>query len=232
MPADLETRSFTTRRTLWASLADDLPQPTKLRSNQCMEGNEKTVKNTEKCTHPKLRRDPPLSDDTPSTEENVEYLNSEADRLEALAAEKFDDARSENDAKERKALIKSARDTKKGAADKRFEAIVAKETNAKEVEVKIYCAVCDKLQGEIDIITRSGVHKEAKSSGKAVDPEQFYKECALCENPVIAPTKTIVHLAVPGDGRQRKKALNRFVRPGGRSMTNKGGGYNRLIQEH
>jgi hypothetical protein len=81
-----------------------------------------------------------------------------------------------------------------------------------------------------------------KSSGQAVSVSQFYKEIQLARDPLVAPPGTIVHLAIPvwkwkePDRKepelQRPKALNRFVREGGRKMTNKGAGYNSVIQEH
>lgn len=183
------------------------------------------------CLHENLRREKPLGVETRSTQELVQELDAEADRLDALAQIKQSVAMAANGV-ERKKLLESAMDTKSGAADKRWEAKVAQDTEAKEVSVKIICADCGSLQGEYDVITKKGTHKECKRSGKAVSPRQFWKEVNFAKMPGIAPPNSVVHLAVPGDGVQRKKALDSFTRPGGKKMTNKGAGYQRVIQEH
>ncbi|MET0403997.1 MAG: hypothetical protein ABW123_16415, partial [Cystobacter sp.] len=184
------------------------------------------------CTHSELRRTPALGSETRTTEQLTQSLEDEAKRLDQLAAQKQVLAMGEKDPEERKVLQRSAENTRKGAQDKRFEALVARDTNAKEVSVAVSCAGCGEMLAEFDVVTGNGTYKEVKASGGAVKVQQLYKEMELAKNPVIAPHGTVVHLAVPGDGRQRAEARNRFVRPGGRKMTNKGAGYDRLIQEH
>lgn len=177
------------------------------------------------CPCDDLRREPPEGQETRSTEELAQSLDEEADRLDTIAAATDAEALAAAPA-DQASLRGKAKDQRKGAADKRFEALVARDTRAKEVSVKLICKKCGKVAAEFDVITGSGVIKECKNGGKAIDIAQFYKEKRL------APPGATVHLAVPGDGTQRKKAIARFKRPGGREMTNKGRGYNREIQEH
>ncbi|HYO71756.1 MAG TPA: DUF4150 domain-containing protein [Archangium sp.] len=184
------------------------------------------------CPHPQIQRDPPLGTEKRSSEELAKSLDDEADRLEKLAGDKILEATQEVDATKREKLLSSAASTRDGAKDKRFEAKVARDTKAKEVSVKVFCAVCGETLAEFDVVTAKGTYKEVKESGQAVKVSQFYKEMQLARDPLVAPPGTVVHLAVPGDGKQRTQALKRFVRPGGRKMTNKGVGYDRVIQEH
>lgn len=184
----------------------------------------------QKCSHPKLERDPELGKETRTTEQLVQSLLDEADRLEVLAKEKQALALTIQDASERRKAWDAARDTKEGARHKRFEAYVAKETRAQEVSVKVKCLDCGYTVAEFDVVTNGGIYKECKASGAAVSVEQIFKEIACVTSSNIAPPGTKVHAAIPGG--ERKAALNRFVRPGGRKMTNKGAGFNRLIQEH
>jgi hypothetical protein len=184
------------------------------------------------CTHPEIRREPPLGSEQRTTAELAQSLEDEADRLDKLAEQKTRDAVLESDKAQRSKLLEAAASTRDGAKDKRFEATVARDTKAKEVSVKVFCVVCEEMLAEFDVVTAKGTYKEVKESGKAVKVSQLYKEIKLAQDSRVAPAGTVVHLAVPGDGKQRAHALNRFVRPGGRKMTNKGAGYNHLIQEH
>lgn len=186
-------------------------------------------KGKEECLHGSVRRDPPKGSETRTTEEQAKDMDDEADRLEALGNAKLEEAASAPPS-EAKALRKSGMDSIKGAGDKRFEARLARDTRAKETNIKVYCNDCGMLLAEFDVVTNSGVHKECKSSGSAVDVSQLYKEINLAALPAVGAPGTIVHLAIPGG--ERKAALKRFVRPHGRKMTNKGAGYDRVIQEH
>ncbi|MBU8895144.1 DUF4150 domain-containing protein [Corallococcus sp. M34] len=184
------------------------------------------------CTHPQIRREPALGTETRSSEELAKSLDDEANRLDKLADEKMIEAMQEVDMARSADLKRRAAHTRDGAKDKRFEARVARDTKAKEVSVKVCCSVCGKILAEFDVVTANGTYKEVKESGQAVKVGQFYKERELARDPLVAPFGTVVHLAVPGDGKQRGEALKRFVRSGGRKMTNKGAGYDRVIQEH
>ncbi len=192
-----------------------------------LEGREAFVAN---CGHPEVRREPPLEEETRTTEELASSLDDQASQLDAIATEKDRLAGLATDPGEIKKLKKGARDTRKGAQHKRFESLVARDTNAKEVEVKIFCAICDAELAEFDVITGNGVHKEVKYTGKAVSVKQLYKEKTFAKLPQIAPPGAVVHLAVPGG--ERAAARKRFVRPDSRAMTNKGQGYDSVIQEH
>lgn len=174
------------------------------------------------CSDPKIVRNPPAGYETRSPQELVQHLENEANDLEKKGLSALADAGRDE------ARIKSAKSMLSGAADKRFEAQVARDTNAKEVNVKFTCAACGKLFGEFDVITAKGTVKEAKNSASQIDVDQFHKERALAA--VFEPPGTIVHWAIPRG--TRKVALKRFVRPSGRRMTNKGAGYNGVIQEH
>ncbi|RJS27287.1 hypothetical protein DRW03_02635 [Corallococcus sp. H22C18031201] len=184
------------------------------------------------CTHPQIRREPALGTETRSSKELAKSLDDEANRLDKLADEKMIEAMQQVGQNRREELLNSAKDTRRGALDKRFEAKVARDTNAKEVSVKVLCSVCGISLGEFDVVTAKGTYKEVKEGGQAVRVDQFYTQRELVRNPLVAPLGTVVHLAVPGDGRQRARALKCFVRSGGRKMTNKGAGYNQVIQEH
>lgn len=154
-------------------------------------------------------------------------LDDQAARLDAIAVEKDRLARlAAPGSRTAKSLASGARSVREGAQHKRFEAHVARDTNAKEVEVKIFCAICDAELAEFDVITGNGVHKEVKYTGKAVSVKQLYKEKTFAKLPQIAPPGAVVHLAVPGG--ERAAARKRFVRPDSRAMTNKGQGYDCL----
>ncbi|MFY0578724.1 PAAR domain-containing protein [Cystobacter fuscus] len=189
-------------------------------------------KASDECTHAQFQRTPPLGSETRSPEELAKSLEDEAGRLDRLAEEKRIAAMEEKDPEKRRALIRAAESTRSGAQDKRFEAKVARDTKAREVSVTVSCEACGKLLAEFDVVTAKGTYKEVKESGQAVDVGQLYKEMQLVQDPLVAPPGTIVHLALPGDGKQRARAIKRFVRSNGRKMTNKGAGYDRLIQEH
>jgi uncharacterized Zn-binding protein involved in type VI secretion len=181
------------------------------------------------CAHANIRRDPEKGTETRSTEEQAQAMDDEADRLDGLGKANAAAAATATGLAAN-ALKDRAAGNFKGAADKRFEAKVTRDTQAKETNVKVMCKDCGMTLAEFDVITNNGTHKECKSSGGAVSVGQLYKEIELAALPTVGGPGTAVHLAIPGG--QRKAALNRFVRSGGRKMTNKGAGYDRLIQEH
>jgi hypothetical protein len=173
------------------------------------------------CADPKIVREPPAGSESRSTEELVKSLEDEAARLKQIGLDKLSSAKIPKD-------IQKAQDSLKGADDKLFEAKVAKDTKAKEVNITFKCVACGKKVGEFDVVTGKGIVKEVKSSASDIDVKQLHKEIALAAD-FIGPN-TVVHWAIPSG--QRKDAAKRFKRPGGRPMTNKGAGYNHLIQEH
>lgn len=176
----------------------------------------------ESCSHPQIVRDPPAGTEKRSSEEIAADIEQEADGLEQAGLAKLAAAGGDEEA------VQSAKSMISGAADKRFEARVVRDTKAKEANVKFKCAACGCLVGEFDVITAKGTIKEAKNSAKKMDIKQFYKERALAAQ--FEGPGAVVHWAIPSG--TRKDALKRFVRPSGRRMTNKGAGYNHLIQEH
>ena len=91
-------------------------------------------------------------------------------------------------------LLKRAKDAGQEADGKRFEQKVAEEENAKYTNFKFNCPNCG-LNGDVDVVTDTGIVKECKVSASAASEKQYNK--LLRASARIFGAGTVVHMAVP-----------------------------------
>jgi len=78
--------------------------------------------------------------------------------------------------------------------DTQYEQDVANQANAEWTSVHYWCTRCDDLDGEIDVITKSGVFKECKRNGHA-DHDQMTNHLIVAQ--AMLGAGAAVHLAIP-----------------------------------
>jgi hypothetical protein len=163
------------------------------------------------CPHANLKRDPekgqPSNDypDPPGSQQQrlANKKRRKAERLFGLALK----AEAAGNPARANSILNKAAGLDDNANGHEHEANVARDTNAKEVSIKVTCKDCGKLLQEFDVVTEDGVVKECKQRGQAVDEGQYLREKALAQNPAVFGPGTVVHIALPKGERQNVARL-------------------------
>ena len=163
--------------------------------------NEGTADKNNECKHINIRRDPKKDISKKEQQDRIEKQKKAAQDKEADIDRLLDEAiiaEAAGNKAQAVEILDKALELDFEFIGKRFENKVAQETNAKEVNITIYCEdKCKNKLGEFDVVTEDGIVKECKNRWRNVSEDQLLKHQALVQRPDVFGPGTIVHLAIP-----------------------------------